>query len=306
MVKKSIIFFGILLLFLSGCAETVKVDERYKPYDNLLEILSDFRRHLEDDTYRFPPAKDITGKNIYKATLIRLKSYEEIYPGTMGDVVAFSKAKAFEKLLDYDQAILHYEKLLNTKSRLEEEARKNIRICSQLLNLVEKDRKRKEGLNNKDLGENLKSFDDILISWNDLIKKYEGITYYYLAKEEEEKVDVEKIEFIVKNRYALKDGVNLAILGYNQLIEKHKESKNIYRHIIKYANLYSTLSREYVKENDPRSLSFDINEFNKLANSALDLYGIVANKDGIPEKIEARGMAESFGAYVSKVRKAYK
>lgn len=306
MIKRNIAVFFISLFLLSSCAKTVKIDERYKPYKNLLEILSDFRRHLNDDTYRFPPAKDITGKNIYKATLIRLKNYQETHPGYMEDMVSFSMAKAFEKLQDYEQAIVHYKKLLNTKSRLEDEARKNINVCSDFLKLIEMNKKRKQNLNNKSIEENLESFDDILKRWVALNKRYNDTPYEYLSKEEEEKADVEKIDFIVKNRYKFENGVNLAIIGYNQLIEKHKESKNIYSHIIKFGNLYNTLSKEYVAENNPRGLSFDVNEFNKLAHSALDLYGIVASKDGIPEKVEAKGMIESYQAYIEKIRREHK
>ena len=305
MFKRNITVFLILFLLFS-CTKTVKINERYKPYKNLLEILSDFRRHLNDDTYRFLPAKDITGKNIYKATLIRLKNYQEIHPGYMEDMISFSMAKAFEKLHDYEQAVFHYEKLLNTKSRLEDEARKNINICADFLRLIEKNRKRKKDLSEKTIEENLKSFDNVLKRWDTLNKRYKNTPYEFLSKEEEEKVDVEKIDFIVKNRYKLTNGVNLAIIGYNQLIEKHKESKKIYSHIIKFGNLYNTLSKEYVAEYNPRGLSFDISEFNKLAHSALDLYGIVASKDGIPEKVEAKGMIESYQAYIEKIRREYK
>ena len=36
------------------------------------------RLHVDDDTYRFPPARDFTGKNVYRAVLERLESLEEI------------------------------------------------------------------------------------------------------------------------------------------------------------------------------------------------------------------------------------
>jgi len=293
----------VLLLFL-GCAKSARMDERYKPQKNLLEILSDFRRHLDDDTYRFPAAKDITGKNIYKATLIRLENYERLHPGYMEDIVIFSKAKAYEKLHDYDQAIEQYKRLFNTGSGLEEEARKNINVCYEFSNLIKKEKRLREELDyeEKTIPEKLDEFDEILKTWDFLTRKYKGSPYGFLALEQEEMADAAKIDFIVKYRHRIRDGENLVILGYNQLIAKHKESKNIYAHILKFASFYESYSREYATKNDPRSLSFNMEKFNRMANHALDLYGIVASKDGIPEKIEAKGMIKSFYAYVEKVR----
>lgn len=308
-IKQIHVSILLLLVLIVGCAKSVKIEERYQPHKNLLEILSDFRRHLDDNTYRFLVAKDITGKDIYKATLIRLENYEKAYPGYMEDIVTFSKAKAFEKLHDYEKAISNYQKLIGTKSKLENQANKNINICSDFLRVIKKDRKRRSELDNSDNGnlqEELKAFDSVLQRWNILNLKYKGTPYEFLAKEEEEKLDMAKIDFIVKNRDKLPDGIALSVIGYNQLIEKHRESKYIYSHILKFANLYNSFSREYVARNDPGSLSFNIEEFNQLANRALGLYEIVAGKDGISEKIEANGMIKSLHAYVEKIRRANK
>ena len=41
---------------------------------NLLEIVNEFRRLSREDVYRFDIPKDVTGTNILKATLLRLKT----------------------------------------------------------------------------------------------------------------------------------------------------------------------------------------------------------------------------------------
>ena len=65
-------WIGFLLIGMAvGCAGPGKAI-KYRPAKTLLEILSDFQRHLRDDTYRFRAAQNLTGRNIYKATLVRL------------------------------------------------------------------------------------------------------------------------------------------------------------------------------------------------------------------------------------------
>ena len=62
---------------LAGC-RTPDPELRYRPTENVLEAVSVLRLHLDDDTYRFAPARDFAGKNVYRSTLNRLEALEEI------------------------------------------------------------------------------------------------------------------------------------------------------------------------------------------------------------------------------------
>jgi len=82
----------------------------------------------QEDTYRFPIPKDVTGINIMKATLVRLNDYERKNPNQFSDIVQFNKALALERLREYDQAAALYRKVAETDGRLAAEAAKNAEI----------------------------------------------------------------------------------------------------------------------------------------------------------------------------------
>lgn len=125
-----IVLVGLAMAVVAGgCAPKIQESDRYKPAESLLEILSDFQRHLSDDTYRFPTFKDITGQNIYKATLLRLNNFERLYPNKFGPIVAYSRAKAYEKLHDYKAAVASYRQIIGTGGELEPKAKEGLQVC---------------------------------------------------------------------------------------------------------------------------------------------------------------------------------
>ena len=65
-----------------------------------------------------------------KATLVRLDDYEEVYPNRFSDLVNFSKAMAYERLRDYEQAVNYYRKVAASNGRLGEQAEKNIVVLT--------------------------------------------------------------------------------------------------------------------------------------------------------------------------------
>ena len=85
----------------------------YAPTEGVLEAVAVLRRHVPDDTYRFPPARDFSGRNVYRASLLRLENLERaeaaaLRSGYMDGVIAFAKARALERLRAFDLAAQHY------------------------------------------------------------------------------------------------------------------------------------------------------------------------------------------------------
>ena len=79
------------------------------------------RLHVDDDTYRFPTARDYTGKNVFRVSFERLESLETAQPeklasGYATDVVWFTKGRALERIGEYDLAMRHYARV--TRARL--------------------------------------------------------------------------------------------------------------------------------------------------------------------------------------------
>jgi tetratricopeptide (TPR) repeat protein len=287
---------ALLLLSGSGCSSrTAAADPRYVPAGDLLDIVKDFQRLMKEDTYRFPIPKDVTGVNIMKATLVRLEDYEKKNPGRFTDIIQYNKALALERLREYDQAIAYYRKVAETGGRLGAEAAKNAEVLEVFQRILEKP------LPSEDPFKYIEALDEKVAAWNQLIQKYRGSPYEYLARVEEERIDRAKVAFVEANRYRLNEGNQIVILGYSQLVTKHRQSKNIYRFLIDFGDFYALLAKEYASQYDPEGLAFDFKVFDQFAKSALKLYSEVAQVDGIVEKLEAQAKVEAMRGFLEKI-----
>jgi tetratricopeptide (TPR) repeat protein len=287
---------AVSLLSGPGCSSrTAATDPRYVPAGDLLDIVKDFQRLMKEDTYRFPIPKDVTGVNIMKATLVRLEDYEKKNPGKFTDIVQYNKALALERLREYDQATAYYRKVAETGGRLGAEAAKNAEVLEVFQRILEKP------LPSEDPFKYIEALDEKVAAWNQLIQKYRGSPYEYLARVEEERIDRAKVAFVEANRYRLKEGNQIVILGYSQLVTKHRQSKNIYRFLIDFGDFYALLAKEYASQYDPEGLTFDFKVFDQFVKSALKLYSEVAQVDGIVEKLEAQAKVEAMRGFLEKI-----
>ena len=288
--------FALTLTLCAGCSShTASPEARYVPAGDLLDIVKDFQRLAKEDTYRFPIPKDVTGINIMKATLVRLGDYEKKNPGKFTDIVQYNKALALERLREYDQALAYFRKVAETEDRLGAEAAKNAEALEAFQRILDKP------LPTEDPFKYMAGLDEKVAAWNQLIQKYQGTPYEYLARVEEERIDRAKVVFVEANRYRLKEGNQIVILGYSQLVTKHRQSKNIHRFLIDFGDFYALLAKEYASQYDPEGLSFDFKTFDQLVNSAVKLYTEVAQVDGIVEKIEAQGKIEAMRGFREKI-----
>ncbi len=288
----------ILLLAGTGCSsKKVAKEPQYEAAGSLLQTIKDFQRLAREDLYRYPIPKDVTGANIMKATLIRLDDYENNYPEQYSDLVNFSKAMAYERLRDYSQAVNFYRKVSNSNGRLAEQAGQNIEVLKAFQDILD------QPLPERDPFEYIKALDNRVIAWNQLTVQYQGSPYEFLARVEEERVDRAKVAFAEINRHRLKDGNQLVILGYSQLITKHRQSKNLNRYLLDFGDYYVKIAKEYAAQNNPEGLTFDPDTFDQLTKSALKFYTEVAQQDGVTEKLEAQGNIQSLQALMQNIRR---
>jgi len=289
------LIFALAISLGAGCSSRAAAPEtRYLPAGDLLDIVKDFQRLAKEDTYRFPIPKDVTGMNIMKATLVRLGDYENKNRGQFSDIVQFNKASALERLREYDQAAALYRKVGEIDGRLGVEATKNADILDNFLRIFDR------AIPTDDPFKYIAGLDQKVAAWNQLIQKHKGTQYEFLARVEEERVDRAKVAFVEANRYRLKEGSQLTIVGYSQLVTKHEQSKNIYRFLIDFGDFYQVLAKEYASQYDPEGLNFDLKIFDQFVKSALRLYTEVAQVDGILEKIEAQGKIEAMRGLLEK------
>jgi tetratricopeptide (TPR) repeat protein len=292
----SALLLSVLFLSIAGCSSrTAPSEARYAPAGDLLDIVKDFQRLAREDTYRFPIPKDVTGINIMKATLIRLDDYERKNRGQFSDIVQYNKALALERLREYDQAAALYRKVAEIDGRLGSEAAKNAEILDNFLRIFDRT------IPTDDPFKYIAGLDEKVAAWNALIKKHQGTPHEFLARVEEERIDRAKVAFVEANRARLKEGNQLVIVGYSQLITKHQASKNIQRYLLDFGDFYLLLAKDYASQYDPEGLLFDFKAFDQFVKSALKLYSEVAQTDGVVEKLEAQAKIEATRGYLEKM-----
>ena len=293
-------FFSVILasafISFSGCSSrSAPPEARYAPAGDLLDIVKDFQRLAREDTYRFAIPKDVTGINIMKATLVRLDDYERKNQSQFADIVQYNKALALERLREYDQAAALYRKVAETDGRLSPEAAKNAEVLDNFLRIFDRT------IPLDDPFKYIAGLDEKVAAWNALIKKHQGTPYEFLARVEEERIDRAKVAFVEANRARLKEGNQLVVVGYSQLVTKHQPSKNIQRYLLDFGDFYLLLAKEYASQYDPEGLAFDLKVLDQFVKSALKLYSEVAQVDGIVEKIEAQGKIEAARGFLEKM-----
>ncbi len=297
----------LALLSATGC-ETFsarQAESIYGPSEGILETVAVLRRHVADDTYRFPPATDFSGRNVYRASLLRLESLERVEAdalrsGYMDPVILFAKARALERLRGYDLAAQHYRESARLSPDLRDEAVRNAAICERLDAAVgigldlEDPLSASSGPLSSDAAAVRAELDERVAQLSLLESELEGSHYRWIAQEEIERADRARASYFVRMRAALPDGTLLALQELQRVATRHGASKLRLRHLLDLAEFYVALAREYVAAVPPASLDFDPARFSEISDAAIRLLELVASHDGRLEKLEATRQLEAF------------
>ena len=311
-----------LLVLGTACASTPEVDPVYRPAENVLEVVAVLRAHIPDDTYRFEPARDFTGRNVYRSSLLRLENLEKLHSdalraGHMEGVIAFAKARALERLQAYDLAAESYRLAADISSDLRVEALRSADVCDALYRASPMNREFEliagpelevvaesewdidpdEELGDLDPDSVIDRFEERVALLDDLAATTEMTHHSAIVREEIERADQMRADYFVGNRKMLADGEVRAVAELQRVISRHPDSKYFSRHLLGLANLYAELAVEYAGTHPPESLLFDPVHFRDLLEGATRLYEMVAHRDGTPEKLEAARRLEAFLAF---------
>jgi hypothetical protein len=180
---------------------------QYVTEEDLLKIETEFQRVSGKDSYRFSIPKDVTGANVCKATLTRLQDYEAKHPGAYPELIAFTRARAYEGLQEYVKAQDQYQLVSQTKHQLREEAASAVETLARFQELHQRTPASTTPL------DYLKSLDEQIKSWQELANQYAGTRYQALAREEEERLDQAKVAFLMIIAIALRMAMKVSCSG---------------------------------------------------------------------------------------------
>lgn len=291
-----------------GCSTfSAKQEEaRYSPSEGVLETVAVLRRHVPDNTYRFPPANDFSGRNVYRASLLRLESLERaeasaMRSGYMDDVIAFAKARALERLRAFDLAAEQYRESARLSSELRPVALESAALCERIdlavaVGLDLHDPFSDAGVDPLPLDAiNVRQgLDERISRLSRLLGELDETHYRWIVQEEIERADWIRAQYSVAIRSVVENGTLLALQELQRVVTRHGASKNRLRHILRLADFYAMLGREYLAAIPPESIAFDPARFREIFDAAIQLYELVASHDGRPEKLEATRSLEAF------------
>jgi hypothetical protein len=288
-------------LGVAACSSPPLTDPRYRATESVLEVAAALRLHIEEDTYRRPPARDFTGKNIYRASFNRLENLEatnasKLSSGYLQDVIWFSMGRAVERIQGYDLAAKLYARVAALDSDLAPNAREGQRICERL----------RDASGQTPAGDAVpqKALDVFAKRTAGLEKLFDDARethYAFIAREELERTDLERARYFGARRRLEPRLDTIALQSYQDLVQNHPESKNRNRNLLELARFYEELARDYVQACAPVALCFDPATFDEFAFGAQRVYESVAQQDGAVEKIEAARRLEALIAFVLQV-----
>jgi hypothetical protein len=303
---------ALALLVLSGCKSLQEKREEatYAPTESVIEVVAVLRRHVPDDTYRFPPGSDYSGRNVYRASLLRVENLEKLHAGALraghlDEVIHFTKGRALERLRAYDLAAQHFDNA-RSNDTLRADAERSAHINAAIAEALRVGIRLADPMSSESMlplgpEEVVAKLDERIALFGALLRNQPPPPYPAILREEIERADIARARYFTAMRQVLRDGNLRAVAEWQRVVARHGPSKYQRRHMMEAANLYAELAREYVIAKPPESLDFDPPMFRELVDGATHLYEAVAHQDGTPEKLEAARRLEAFLAFTLQV-----
>jgi len=285
------------LLGLVGCRSALPpTPAQFEPAESLLTVVSEFQRYRDADFYRFPYPRDVSGQNVFKSTLVRLSNYETLYPKKYGELIAFTRAQAYARLGDYETATRFCKEAQTYRGELADRAAEDERVLEEFRKATAMSRQ----------AESLADFQKLLEeragNCRQLVGRYSKPPWQSLAQCEWEQAEVDLVEFLWANRQVIRDGPKRALDLLEAVRNRHRQSKNFYRHTMRLGDLAYEMATEYGNLFPPERGIFLWEEFERWAAKAKSHYLEVAQSFGAQERTEASAKLAALEALEHRVR----
>lgn len=268
-----------------------------QPADNLMLIVADVQRHVNDDVYKFPYPQDVTGQNVFRAAVVKLSNYEKLYPGKNSDIVAITKAQCFERLTAFKEAGLNYEKALKSPDAdLKKLAKQGFDRTKEFSEIADRN------VDKNALRPFETEIKQKITDLGKLVDKYRTTPYGCLALIERERNQMQLAQFYVMFRFLQPFTTDMALTQLKENISRNTDSKKRYTHHLILGMFQYQLAREYTILNDPEGPNFSLKQFDSFAKSARSELDIVERADGFDEKMEARNLLSALDQFIERTQ----
>lgn len=282
----------------AACAPSLRTTPpQYEPAESLLGIVAEFQRYRHADLYRFAYPRDLSGQNVFKATLVRLSNYQTLNPDKYGELIAFTRGQAYARLGEYPTAARFYEEAEAFGGDLAKQAAENA------ARIEEFQRATALPAEAESLAQFHKALEQRIERCRQLASRYDKTRPWgSLALCDHEQAEVDLAEFIWANRQVIAEGAKRALDLLEDFRERHGDSKNVHRHTMRLGDWHCELATEYAALFPPERSLFVWENFEKWTAKAKSLYLEVSQSYGADERTEAAGKLAALEALEHRVR----
>jgi len=288
---------GCAAILMTACrVATPPTPPQYEPAESLLTIVAEFQRYRDADLYRFPYPHDVSGQNVFKASLVRLSNYQTFYPKKYAELIAFTRAQAYARLGDYETAARFCQEAQGYKGDLAVRAAEDARIIEEFQKATTYARQAES------LADFRKVLEERVEKCHQLVGRYPKAPWNSLAQCEWEQAEVDLTEFLWANRQVIRDGPKHAMDLLDAVRSHHRQSKNYYRHTLRLGDWAYEMADEYAILFPAERALFVWEEFERWAAKAKSDYLEVAQSFGAQERTEAAAKLAALEALEHRIR----
>lgn len=284
-----------VVAFVLGCQS---VDRRAPyPHESVLSAVAELRIFLRLDPYRELPGEDLTGQNIYRATLARLDTLDLTTGAEYADILAFARAECYERLGLWAEAVAQFEATSEAGTSLSEESAARGDWAKKILELQ---RPPSPTIVARGYANHL---DARLLRVEGLRGKAPPYPYDSLLLVLAEDTLAEKALFLFASRFVLPDATEGGVDAAQRLVDEHPLSRRRGEHLLLLGGFYEALARDYATLQDPARGRFDEGPWREWVEMALALYRQASQADGDPAKPEAQARLRTLEAFAMRTER---
>jgi len=293
-MSRSHLLFVLLLLSIAPGCRRASSDAPY-PHESLLSIIAESKIALRRDPYLEPPGRDLEGQNIFRVTLARLDSVDELAGESYDDVLAFARAECHERLDRWPAAIAEYGKVIEMKTSLSETAEARRAWAMMIAEAAS------ETTETLTLSAFINTLDVRRVAYLRVLDTKPPFPYDGLIRRAVESNIQIKSRFLFDNRYLIPRGAEASVESARKLVEENPKSYRYGENWLLLSGIYEGLARDYAQFNDPGGANFNPETWSAWMDQAREACRKAAQADGDLAKPEAQARLRALDAYSLRV-----